>query len=236
MKTFLKFLLPIALLSLLASCATFDNTLVNKVSKAAVHSILISRQVDTSDFPLVALIVKEYAKDKMDLTPILNKVQKDMYSVYAKHLPFALLPESELLANEDYKTVLSTETSALTPWYIFPEGYAKTPLSKKNAAAMNKAFPNTNAYVGMEISYALKKQASISIFSRAGIRATVLFTVINEKGEKILEKPILAVSKTTIGVILGGFNATPIQSMCTEATENAMAEFDKWILKELAKN
>lgn len=240
MKQFRIVSLVLAAVVLLGSCATFDKSKVDRVTKATVHSLLINRMIDTSDFPMLGAIISSFAQsDKMDLTPMVVKLERDMYGDYSKQLPFGLVPETELLANSTYVNEISEVKSAMSSWYLAPTGYAKSPLNKKAAIAMASAFPDSNASVSINISFRLKTKGGISVggFStgRAAIVATVDYLVLNNQGDVVLQKTSIQPSQKTIGVVMGAFKADALPEMCSDAADRALAEFNKWLITQKKK-
>lgn len=237
----LSFALTAAAVLLLASaCASYDGEKIKEVTKATVHSLIINRQIDAGQFATIGGLISSAAqRDKLDLQPMVDRLQKDVYGDYTKNLPFAIVPEKDLLANGKYANEIAKETNNFSPFYLTPAGYSKAPLGRKNAIAMGEAFPEANATLGITIDFALKKTSGISIggFSagRAVIEAAVNFTILNSKGETLVQKRVVAQSKTSVGVVVGAFKADALPAMCNEAADKALESFNKWLISQQAK-
>jgi hypothetical protein len=232
---------------LFIGCSSFDKELVAKVKQAAVYSISINKQVDISDLTdsnstgvglpvgsLASIFTALAQSDKFDLRPLVEKIHGDMFKSYAKSLPFPLVAEDTVLANEEYRLIAKQKT-ATASYFIAPAGYPVKVLDDSTAKVLAGMFPDIDAFISLGLKFRLEKAHSFGPYASAQIKAYLRFIVLNRDGKTVFQDLESGESDDTIAVVFGGFNADPVPEMCKQAADKALVAFSEWLTKKLAK-
>jgi hypothetical protein len=176
-----------------------------------------------------------------NLTPILEKFHKTFFEDYAKKLPFNLLPESEVVNNEEYKNFVPKwdKTEEELKRYLVYDGYKyiyEGFLGKKNEEGMAKIFNTSDGVMFVEIHFGLVKGFGIGGTATVKMKAFCRMALYNKEGKKVFAINEAAKSKKT-AVMVGGIpvmSPKKILPMCESAMEKLMKHLDKK-LKKIAK-
>jgi hypothetical protein len=233
MRKIITIALILMLLVTVSIQAKFKKDL-KKLEKVALVSVSSSKQIDASEFnSLGAMITKLADSEDFDLMPITVSLKESVYEVYAKELPFPLMPEEELFAIEGF-----SEINQLS-FIISPEGYPNVmPISKKKVMnAVWNAVPDADGIMLVYASYTLNKVVEAFGFGTAKMQCNIWVEVRSrKKGKRILTKNLYGRSENKIKFQLGGvMDTTQLIPLCQEATDIANAKMVEWLQKQNAR-
>jgi len=179
-----------------------------------------------------------------DLTPILNTYHDAFFNDYAKDFPFDLVPEKEVLANQEYQDYVpkyELDEDALKR-YVFIDGYKhiyEGAFGKVNEEAVAKIFSDTaDGVMFVEVHFELTKGFGIGSTATVKMKAFTRISLYDETGKKVFVINESAKSKKS-SVMVGGIpvmKTTKILPMCESALEQLLKDLDKRLPKIINKS
>jgi hypothetical protein len=226
-------------LSILFSCNTIDYDKLDRVRYAAVLSVNCSGGFDSNEFKgFPAFFSAALQAEKFDLRQVAADLEDELYSSYAKRLPFKLLPKKEVLGTRAYRRY-SEDDSGSGFLYGLAPGYSYVPAYDSRAFRdILEGIEDADAGLVIEVSYRLQK-ATPEIIKGLGlgllkVSANLAFALKDRSGETIMRHNAWGDSDTMIPYVLDGvFDASEVRKMCEEATAEARREFFKWLREKL---
>lgn len=222
----------------------FTSLSFSQEKKVAVVSFYTDKTIDFSDLgigneELIVAVADLTNNPDFNLTPILEKFHKEFFNEYSKKLPFKLLPEEEVLTNEEYIKFQPKwdKSEQELRRYIVYDGYKyiyEGFLGKKNEEGMANIFKeNADGVLFVEIHFSLVKGFGIGGTATIKMKANCRMALYNKDGKKVFAINKSAKSKKT-AVMVGGIPAMSpkkILPMCESAMERLMKHLDKKIKK-----
>lgn len=181
---------------------------------------------------------------QFNLKPILQKYHDNFFIEYSKELPFDLLPENEVVDNENYKAFipkfeLSNYSERDILLYDKYKYIYEGNLGKYNEEGIAKIFSNVaDGVLFIYVDFAFEKGFGLGSTMTIKMRATTRFALYNKTGEKVFSFFESERSKKT-GVMIKGIPViTPekILPMCESALEELMGDLKKRLTKITKKS
>lgn len=228
----------------IAAFFVFTGSNYAQKKKVAVVTFYANKMVEFNDLGIGnEMLLKEVLElrdnPNFNLTPLLDKFHTNFFEQYATVLPFDLLPESEVLANEAYRNF--TPKYDLTKFeardylmygdykYIY-EGF----MGQANEKAMASMFADkADGVMFVYITFAFEKGFGIGGTATVKMRATTRMALYNKKGEKVFAFVENERSKKT-GMMVGGIpviSPEKILPMCDSALTELMGDLKKRLTK-----
>lgn len=185
----------------------------DSAKKVALTTFFVDRQINVSELSTNAALVADMltmAKDtNFNLQPILDAFKTNFFTEYAKHFPFTLKPEADVLENKDYQNYDEAFTSdflrPLTPKgykVMYPGGFL-TKKENRNQNEMLRIFPDADGVMYVFLSYGFVKKVAIGGLGAAGIYATCNIWLYNKEGKSVFKIAEGANSKGTVPLVGG---------------------------------
>ncbi|MFT5780535.1 MAG: hypothetical protein ACI837_003497 [Crocinitomicaceae bacterium] len=227
-----------------------DDMKAQDAKKVALTTFWVSKHIGFEELGGigVAAAVASLSEDpNFNLQPVLDNFYKTFTEVYAKEFPFDLLPEDDVLTNEDYMAyegrfdeANDEDRSKLFQRFLTPKTY--TPLreslfkgEKSNQMQMVEMF-KTEAdgimFVSMGYDF-VKKPLPFT----AGIRAFVRIKIWNKEGKRVLSINEYGTSKKTVAIVAGIpiMDVDKLLPLCESASEKLVKDLEKRIGKVAKK-
>lgn len=178
-----------------------------------------------------------------NLAPLLDKFHTQFFNEYAKSFPFELLPETQVVDSEKYKSfVPKYEMSAYDANNYLNYGNYKNihegMFGKYNEEGMAKLFADeADGVMFVHISFDFAKGFGMGSTMTLKMRANARVALYNKKGEKVFAFTEGENSKKT-GIMVKGLpviRPEKILPMCESALEELMGDLDKRIKKIVVK-
>jgi hypothetical protein len=213
--------------------------------KVAVVSFGINRSVGTSNLSGAASMAGDIAAVANDpnfnLKPILDKFYKTFFEEYSKELPFELIPDNQVIGNEQYKAYKTIDTTSLfSKFTLLKEGYNYLDVSalyKKDIDKMVEIFENNaDGFIFINITFEFSPKVAIGGMGTAAIYAYASMKIWNNKSEKVVNIYEGAVSKKSVSMVAGIplCKTDKILPLCEEAADQLIVEL-KTKLPKIAK-
>lgn len=248
-------LLSLAVAALIVSgCATLDVGKVKEAENVAVPIITVDEYIGIENGGTASLVQRLVEDDKFDLSPLVGELRTKVYNDYADRLPVNIMPEEAVIETERYQNFNLTGSASNDRRYenlqalLVPEGYKKYRIAQGALIAdqqddMFGAVPDrADAMLFASASYVLEEDNPWWYFfvpmgapDRGYVEATVRLEMIDRSGDTILRISESRQSNDYV-TMAGGLtlNASEIQPLCINATENAFAAVDQFIQEELS--
>ena len=214
--------------------------------KVALTTFFVDRQIDVSDLgansTFIANILTMAKDSNFNLQPVLNDFKSNFFTEYAKHFPFSLKPESEILKNADYQAFEEAYSMdfvrPLTPEgykVMYPGGILQRK-ENRNQNEMLRMFPDADGVMYVFMNYSFVKKVAIGGMGSAGIRAYCSIWLYNKEGKNVFRVYESAVSKGSVGMVAGVpiISIEKILPMCHDASANLFEDL-KGKLPKIAK-
>lgn len=228
-------LLTLSFLSLgLGACSSLDKARIAAVKNVALSSVMLNSSINTSGIKgsLAAASMLLQLKS-FDLSSSLQYLKQDMYARLPNYVPFRMIPEENLNANEAWlKAVAQVKPAPFT----FPvTNYIAYPLSKDviSKYALRAAVPEADAFLQIHASYSLVQRTGIAFVSVVGMDCLCMASVYDAGGNLIFKTQGAGKSKTTLTLVAGAFDAKPVQAMLEESMQNALSAVYSWMDKNI---
>ena len=220
--------------------------------KVALTSFWVSKHIGFEQLggnaAMIASIASLAEDPNFNLQPVLDNFYNTFTNEYAKQFPFELLPENEVLENENYKNYegrfnesKDEDRSKLFQRYLTPKTYKPLQESlikgeKSNQMQMVEMFKETAdgvMFVSMGYDF-VKKPAPFT----AGIRAFVRIKIWNKDGKRVFSINEYGTSKKTVAIVGGIPIMKPekLLPLCESASEKLVADLNKKLKKVAAKS
>ncbi len=225
---------------MLSSCATVDVEKLSHVKNTAILSVYASKSIDMTDFTGLASVVSKLVQnDKFDLKPVAAKIKDSLFSRYQAAFPFKFIPEEQILNSPRYQQLKATVQSRVVDFLRYNDAPRYTTIFYDDATMMTKLLqdiPGADAGLVVQSEFKLKKQGEFLGFGTAKMATYLTIVLRNRQQEDITSVVIFGESKNSLRFSLGGvFDASQLQPLCMEATEDALIRFDSWIRDNIAK-
>jgi hypothetical protein len=222
----------------MSGCATFNKEYLKTVNQVALVSVITDKRIDMTDFSgLAAVLSKEFQGSQFNLQPVCTEIKNNLFTKNVEKFPFQLLPEKRVINSAGYKQ-LKQEFDNKFANYLYhevPKGY--TVVRYTNDADLEKVFrllPESDGTMVVVATFKLKKLGEFLGFGSADLRTYLAVVVKNRQNKDVIKKIFLGKSQHKIKYSLGGiFDATDVQPLCLEATQDALYQFDKWVKSNL---
>ena len=219
--------------------------------KVAVVTFYVNKHIGFEQLggaaSLAAGIASLSEDPNFDLTSVLGDFHDKFFNEYAQAFPFDLLPEADVVGNEQYQAyeARSGETEdgdrdKLWQQYLTYEGYKpmREFIGKKwrNELRMLEIFGDeVDGVMFVYMDYAFVKKAA---GFGAGIQAYVRMKLWNKEGKKVFSVSEFATSKKTVPLVAGVpvMKAEKLLPLCIDASEKMMADLNKKLKKIAAKS
>lgn len=229
--------------------------------KVALTTINVNRTIDfselNSDAAMIAAIC-EMSNDKdFDLQPVLDKFKTTLLTDWVPQLPIELIPENEVLNNEEYKSFVTNGydptdkgdfRSKLFGSILLPQGYkfmtqcigiikSKKIVETADETRILKIFPTADGVLFAELSFAFQPKLAIGGMGTAKIVARVSLTLFNKEGKVALRIYENASSKKSVALIKGVpvINKKDLLPMCNEAADEIIVDLNNRLPKLIKK-
>jgi hypothetical protein len=223
--------------------------------KVAVVTFYCDKWIDMSDLGGTAALMSAAGTLAEDTTFDIKKVLTNFHDVFfnefSKQLPFDLLPESEVIGNEDYKAFQSywDETSdkdqkKLLQRYATVDGYKPllemlTKSEKRNENRMLEIFGDkVDGVMFVYLDFSMVQKVAIGGTGAAGISSYCRIKLWNKEGKKVFAINESAMSKGTVAVVGGIPIMKPekILPLCEDSSEKLLADLRKRLGKIVSKS
>lgn len=179
-----------------------------------------------------------------NLTPILEKYHSEFINEYSKQFPFELLPESNVLNNENYISFKPKHDMNKydAENYLLYDKYKYIydgPLGKYNEEGIAKALAGqADGVLFVNIDFGFEKGFGIGGTSTVKIAVITRVSLYNKTGEKVFAFSERENSKKTMVMVAGVpvIKAEKVLPMCESALEELMGDLDKRIAKIVKKS
>ncbi|MDP6907859.1 MAG: hypothetical protein QF371_00060 [Flavobacteriales bacterium] len=217
--------------------------------KVAVTTFYADKYIDFSELGSaagLAVAIGQLADDpKFNIEPILDKFHANFFNDYAKEFPFDLIPEKDVVENEQYANYESKfgetkdeDRARLFQRYLTVDGYKpliETLVKNKNnnVIRMLEIFDSADGVMFVSISFKFVKTSPFT----AGIQAYARIKLWNKEGKRVFVVNEFANSKKKVGMVGGIPTASPdkILPMCESAAEKLLADLNKRLNKVAKK-
>lgn len=246
-------LIRVFLLSLFV-CSTISAISADR-KKVAVVTFYCDKWIDMSDLGGTAALLSAAGTLAEDTTFDIKKVLTNFHDVFfnefSKQLPFDLLPESEVISNEDYKAFQSywDETSdkdqkKLMQRYATVDGYKPllemlTKSEKRNENRMLEIFGDkVDGVMFVYLDFSMVQKVAIGGTGAAGISSYCRMKLWNKEGKKVFAINENAMSKGTVAVVGGIPIMKPekILPLCEDSSERLLEDLRKRLGKIVSKS
>ena len=230
----------------LVFCVLFTSLCFSQ-KKVAVVSFYTDKIIGFEDLGLgneglIEAVINLSDNRDFNLTPMLEKFHKKFFEEYSTKLPFALLPEENVVNNtayQEFEPKWDKSEDELRHFLVY-DGYKyiyEGFLGKKNEEGMANIFKDqADGVLFVEIHFDLVKGFGIGGTASIKMKASCRMALYNKEGKKVFAINESARSKKT-AVMVGGIPAMSpkkILPMCESAMEKLMKHLDKK-LKKIAK-
>lgn len=247
-----------------AGCATMDADRIQGLENTAVPIVYVHGSIDYSDVQSGALAEQDsYADlakeasgavqqavddDSFDLVEVVNDLRDRVYNEYGSLLGVNLIDEDRVVHNNQAYQDLYFEMDEYN-WQsiVTPEGYKPYRADKTHMIGDDRqqrlleAMPQgTDSMLMASATYAMRDVTPSYVSwipfypTQGGLEATVNLTMVNLRGETVLDISESALSDETVSLV-GTFTlgAEQIEPMAIDATNQAMDRLGKRIQSEL---
>ena len=238
MKRFPKLLLPALALAGTISCQTYDGAALQAVRTVAVVSVQCDRRIDVAEFENFDSTARGWTRsERFDLSPALARIDSAIFSTYARSLPFAFVPERQLLAAPEYQALGTDGTTLRDERAIaVPEGYVRLPASAEAAKTLAARLPDADGFLWAQVSYKLLKKDEFEGTLYARMRADLTLTVYDRKGRAMLRHVAAGIDSTVLEIVtLGIMPASDFSAAAIRATALAGADMARWLEDRAAR-
>ena len=223
--------------------------------KVAVVTFYCDKWIDMSDLGGTAALLSAAGTLAEDTTFDIKKVLTNFHDVFfnefSKQLPFDLLPESEVIGNEDYKAFQSywDETSdkdnhKLMQRYATVDGYKPllemlTKAEKRNENRMLEIFGDkVDGVMFVYLDFSMVQKIAVGGTGAAGISSYCRMKLWNKEGKKVFAINEHAMSKGTVAVVGGIPIMKPekILPLCEDSSERLLEDLRKRLGKIVSKS
>jgi hypothetical protein len=212
-----------------------------QTKNVAVVSFYINKQIDVTSFggEAYAAVTKLGEDPAFNLTPLLNTFHTQFIDNYSKALPFALIPEDQVLKNEAYKAftpigIAEGGVLKVTNFLTAIDGYKIVLpfIGSHNEKNLVKIFPETDGVMTVSIHFKLVK-IGFGGMGVVKVSATTTLTLFNKDGDKVFSVDEEAKSKNVSPLVAGVpvMSLDKIVPMCESAMEELMIALQKDIPK-----
>ena len=230
------------LTALVFAFVIFSMPLMAQKKKVAIVTFYADKYIDFTDLGGTAALAASIASladdPNFDLKPVLDDFYKAFNEEIAPSLPFELVPESEVIGNEEYKNYesLTGETSdedksIFQKRYLPVEGYKpmREYLGKKyrNELRMLEIFGDkVDGVMFVYLDFAFAKKIAVGGTGSAGMRSYIRMKLWNKEGKKVFALDEYGTSKKSIGMVGGVPVTTPqkVLPLCESATERLIKD------------
>lgn len=235
----MKHLARLTLVSLALASSTF---LLAQKKNVAVVTCYVDKYIDTSDLngdASFAAGVATLAKDeRFDLTSVLAKFHDEFFNVYAKEFTFDLVPEADVLGNEQYKNFDSRSGESGQDGSRWSDGAIPYPgykvlipnaLKKENSnkvKMLNIFKGKADGVMFINLGFKFQPKVAVGGMGTAGVAAVMNIMLFNEEGEKVFNFVEYATAKKSIPMVAGVpvLDLDKIKPLCEEASTNLMKD------------
>lgn len=216
--------------------------------KVAVVTFYANKMVDFKDLGgdldfLLKDVINLRDDPNFNLNPLLEKFHSNFFNEYAKEFPFDLLPEDQVLNDENYKAfVPKNELDKYDARnYLNYSSYKyiyEGAMGSYNEEGIAKAMSDkADGVLFVYIDFAFESGFGIGKTMTIKLRAATRMALYNKKGEKVFAFRETERSKKT-GVMIGGVPVVKpekILPMCESALNELMGDLQKRIAKIIKK-
>jgi len=230
------------------------NSFAQARKKVAVVTFYCDKWIDMSQLDgaaSMAATVGTLADDpSFDLKPVLQHFHDVFFNEYAKLFPFDLVPESEVLTNEQYKAFESywgegkdEDRGKLTQRYTVIDGYKVLTemLAKKEKQNQNRMLEilgdKVDGVMFVNLDFSMVPKVAVGGMGTAGISSYCRMKVWNKAGEKVFTVNETANSKGSVAMVKGVPVMKPaeILPLCEDSSNRLIEDLKKRIEKVAKK-
>ncbi|MFM9985382.1 MAG: hypothetical protein ACKVOK_09140 [Flavobacteriales bacterium] len=223
--------------------------------KVAVVTFYCDKWIDMSDLGGTAALMSAAGTLAEDTTFDIKKVLTNFHDVFfnefSKQLPFDLIPESEVIGNEDYKAFQSywDETSdkdqnKLMQRYATVDGYKPllemlSKSEKRNENRMLEIFGDkVDGVMFVYLDFSMVQKIAVGGTGAAGVSSYCRMKLWNKEGKKVFAINEHAMSKGTVAVVGGIPIMKPekILPLCEDSSERLLEDLRKRLGKIVSKS
>jgi len=234
----MKKTISLALLVLVITSASFAQK-----KRVAVVTFYANKYIGTSNLSgggTIAAIGELAENPNFNLESVVTNFHSTFFNDYAKSFPFDIVPESEVLSNEQYKSYRSSDTTGsrlFRPLMI--NGYNKLIvgiLYKKDLKKMAEIF-DVDGFLFVNLSYEFAPKLGIGGMGSAGISAYADISLWTKDNNKVFRIYEYATSKKSVGMVAGVpiIKLEKILPMCEDASERLVKDLNKRLPKIVKK-
>lgn len=234
------------------TCSTIDQEAVKKVDKAAVAIVGVNKQLNyESSFNIGQLVQKLAQDDKFDLAPLADKLRNETFGTYERFFPFELIAEEKVTQADRYqdfrmyddpKKEQNLKVASSRTFFITPDKYLnyypQLLNTRDKRSRLFEAVPEAaDGILMMNIYYKMIQERSLVPGVKKGkVEAHLRMDLIKENGERIFKIDKKAKSNNKVKVVLntGILKPEKIKPLCVDATNQVMAEAERFLRKKLA--
>lgn len=242
----------ILLIALIIFGAHFSASAQRK--KVAVVTFYCDKWIDMSEIGSNASLASSVATladdPDFDIKKVLTKFHDVFFNEYAKQFPFDLLPESEVIGNEEYKNFQSywdetadKDRSKLFQRYATVDGYKPlievwSKSEKRNENRMLEIFGDkVDGVMFVYLDFSMVPKIAVGGAGTAGVNSFCRIKVWNKKGEKVFTVNENAKSKGSVAMVGGIPIMQPdkVLPLCEDSADQLIEDLRKRIPKMAAK-
>jgi hypothetical protein len=224
----------------------FALTVFGQDKKVAVVTFGVNRYVGTRDLANGASIaagIASLAKNpNFKLEGVLDNFYSVFFNEYAQSFPFKLLPETQVLENEQYKNYKTVDTTSYSyKFQLLKKGYnnlAVSILYKKDINKMIEIFGNeSDGYMFVNLEFEFAPKVAFGGMGTAGISAYANISIWNKEGKKVVSIYEFATSKGTVPLIAGvpAIKLEQILPLCQDASDRLLSDLKGKLPKIIKK-
>jgi hypothetical protein len=222
--------------------------------KVAVVTFYCDKWIDMSgigsDAAMLSSVATLAEDPAFDIKKVLTKFHDVFFNEYAKQFPFDLLPESEVIGNESYKTYESfwdetadKDRNKLMQRYATVDGYKPllemwSKSEKRNEKRMLEIFGDkVDGVMFVYLDFSMVQKIAVGGTGAAGVNAFCRMKVWNKKGDKVFTVNENAKSKGTVAVVGGIPIMKPekVLPLCEDSADQLIEDLRKRLNKIATK-
>ena len=224
----------------LALSVFYANSQVNNV---AVIAITANDGLRTEGFEDVAINTMSdlYMGQDFNITEELEAFKTYLYGDLAKEFPFEFIDEATIINNEDFVAFKNTyaESAAGKISKRLPyEGYSEyCGLYKKLTTQLSEIFPETDAFMVVEINFSVAPKTMIGDNGAAGGKAKATISLYHKSGKRIMNLGAMGMSESSVKVVAGQIvsDRSEIPGMLKEGSKELYVDMKENLPKKIKK-
>jgi hypothetical protein len=187
----------------------------------------------------VALTIQSISSDKFNTLNEVNKIKDFVFNELSKDFPFKIVPESDVLANENYQVFVTEMNAKFTTENAknereVPEGYLNY---QRYPIQVLSYFAGANAVMSINVGLSLEPSAMYGTSGSAKAKIYITIELVSPKNKSLMKINAVGTSAQTLGILAGQIvkNRDKIPEALVEASDNLFKEMREKLPKAIKK-